>query len=110
MKNFFRVLFYVVGGSVILSSCSLFGGKGGKPTASNPGQTSSATGLAYNDEDAGGFMVKPFRAKDVLIMLDVALYLHQNRLPERKENALAKNVLPVKLPPEFGDLNRLCLG
>src|ERR687889_1012759 len=27
-----------------------------------------------------GFMVKPFRAKDVLIMLDVALYLHKQRL------------------------------
>ena len=27
-----------------------------------------------------GFMVKPFRAKDVLIMLDVALYLHHKKL------------------------------
>ena len=31
-----------------------------------------------------GFMVKPFRSKDVLIMLDVAFYLHQNRLKEQK--------------------------
>ena len=30
-----------------------------------------------------GFMVKPFRAKDVLIMLDVALYLHKNRQTEK---------------------------
>jgi formylglycine-generating enzyme len=53
MKYSFRVLLYVVGGSVALSACSLFGGGGGKPNAQNPGQMSSATGLAYNDEDAG---------------------------------------------------------
>jgi sulfatase modifying factor 1 len=60
MKYSFRVLLYVVGGSVALSACSLFGGGGGKPNAQNPGQMSSATGLAYNDEDAGGFMVNPY--------------------------------------------------
>ena len=59
MNYSFRVLLWVVGGSVALSSCSLFGGGGGKPTASNPGQVSTATGLAFNDEDAGGFMVNP---------------------------------------------------
>ena len=63
MKYSFRVLLYVVGGSVALSACSLFGGKGGKPTASNPGQMSSATGLAYNDEDQGGFMVNPYEGQ-----------------------------------------------
>src|ERR1041384_1240815 len=60
MKYSLRALVYVVGGSVALSACSLFGGGGGKPNASNPGQMSSATGLAYNDEDAGGFMVNPY--------------------------------------------------
>lgn len=51
-----------------------------------------------------GFMVKPFRAKDVLIMLDVALYLHQNRLQEKTRLATPKNALPVQLPAEFGAL------
>src|SRR5688572_26777437 len=63
MKYSFKVVLYVLVGSVVLSACSLFGGKGGKPTASNPGQLSNATGLAFNDEDAGGFMVKPFRGQ-----------------------------------------------
>src|SRR5688572_22745978 len=57
-----RVLLYVVGGSVALSACSLFGG-GGKPTASNPGQLSTATGLDYNDEDGGGFMVNAYEGQ-----------------------------------------------
>ncbi len=51
-----------------------------------------------------GFMVKPFRAKDVLIMLDVALYLHQHRLPEIKKNIPSQKSLPVQLPPEFKNL------
>lgn len=63
MKYSLRVLLYVIGGSVALSSCSLFGGKGGKPIAQNPGQNSSATGLTYNDEDQGGFMVKPYEGQ-----------------------------------------------
>jgi sulfatase modifying factor 1 len=56
-------LFFLVGGSVILASCSLFGGGGGKPTATNPGQLSTATGLTYNDEDAGGFAVTEFEGQ-----------------------------------------------
>jgi sulfatase modifying factor 1 len=56
-------LFFLAGGSVILASCSLFGGGGGKPTATNPGQMSTATGLAYNDEDAGGFAVNEFEGQ-----------------------------------------------
>jgi len=56
-------LFFLAGGSVILASCSLFGGGGGKPTATNPGQMSTATGLAYNDEDAGGFTVTEFEGQ-----------------------------------------------
>ena len=63
MRYSFRILLYVVGGSVLLSACSLFGGKGRKPTAQNPGQVSTATGLAYNDEDQGGFMVNPYEGQ-----------------------------------------------
>lgn len=50
-----------------------------------------------------GFMVKPFRAKDVLIMLDVALYLHKNRQAE-KVNIASQKARPVSLPPQFSDL------
>lgn len=63
MKYSFKVVLYVLSGSVVLSACSLFGGKGGKPTAQNPGQVSTATGLAYNDEDQGGFMVNPYEGQ-----------------------------------------------
>lgn len=51
-----------------------------------------------------GFMVKPFRAKDVLIMLDVALYLHQQRLPGKKDILSSQRSVPVVLPPEFGHM------
>jgi two-component system, NtrC family, response regulator HydG len=51
-----------------------------------------------------GFMVKPFRAKDVLIMLDVALYLHKNRVPEKINTPSSQKIPPVVLPPEFGNL------
>jgi two-component system response regulator HydG len=51
-----------------------------------------------------GFMVKPFRAKDVLIMLDVALYLHKNRLSEKINIPLSQRSEPVVLPPEFSHL------
>lgn len=51
-----------------------------------------------------GFMVKPFRAKDVLIMLDVALYLHKNRLPEKAVIPSAKKQTPFIIPPEFSQL------
>jgi formylglycine-generating enzyme len=61
--KYVRGLFFLVGGSMIIASCSLFGNRGGKPTATNPGQMSTATGLAYNDDDAGGFQVKPFEGQ-----------------------------------------------
>jgi DNA-binding NtrC family response regulator len=51
-----------------------------------------------------GFMVKPFRAKDVLIMLDVALYLHKNRQPENITTPSLQKTAPVVLPPEFSQL------
>jgi gliding motility-associated lipoprotein GldJ len=61
--KYVRGLLFIVGGSMIIASCSLLGGGGGKPTATNPGQMSTATGLAFNDEDAGGFEVKPFEGQ-----------------------------------------------
>jgi two-component system response regulator HydG len=51
-----------------------------------------------------GFMVKPFRAKDVLIMIDVALYLHKNRLSENLTIPSSQKSVPVVLPPEFSHL------
>ncbi len=61
--KYVKGLLFIVGGSTIIASCSLLGGGGGKPTATNPGQMSTATGLAYNDEDAGGFEVNPFEGQ-----------------------------------------------
>jgi formylglycine-generating enzyme len=63
MKNYLKALSVLVVGSIALSACSLFGRGGGKPTAQNPGQVSSATGLAFNDEAGGGFMVNPFEGQ-----------------------------------------------
>lgn len=51
-----------------------------------------------------GFMVKPFRSKDVLIMLDVAFYLHQHRLTDRIESLTEPRGVPFELPPEFQSL------
>lgn len=51
-----------------------------------------------------GFMVKPFRAKDVLIMLDVALYLHKNRIATESNTFSSQTSVPVVLPPEFSHL------
>ena len=51
-----------------------------------------------------GFMVKPFRAKDVLIMLDVALYLHKNRQAEKITTPSLDKTTPIVLPPEFNRL------
>jgi len=51
-----------------------------------------------------GFMVKPFRAKDVLIMLDVALYLHKHRPSEKNSIPSTQKVAPVVLPPEFSNI------
>src|SRR5579859_4171434 len=41
-----------------------------------------------------GFLVKPFREKDVLVMLEVASYLHQQ---EKEQN---KNKTASELPPQ----------
>lgn len=44
-----------------------------------------------------GFMVKPFREKDVLVALDIAIYRHENNLENKliKEVALQAEVLQV---------------
>lgn len=56
-----RSLFLVVGLSTILSSCFL-ANRGGKPTAQNPGQLSTATGLEYDlsEEGDGRFQVAQY--------------------------------------------------
>jgi DNA-binding NtrC family response regulator len=51
-----------------------------------------------------GFMVKPFRARDVLIMLDVALYLHKNRQAEKINIPSSAAGTTIVLPPEFSNL------
>ncbi|MET3981816.1 CheY-like chemotaxis protein [Mucilaginibacter sp. UYP25] len=50
-----------------------------------------------------GFLVKPFRAKDVLVMLDVAWYLHQHSQDEAKikSRAIKNGALPS------GELNKI---
>lgn len=51
-----------------------------------------------------GFMVKPFRAKDVLIMLDVALYLHKNRPDEKIAIFQSPKSETTELPSGFSHL------
>ncbi len=63
MKNTLKALSFLIVGSLLFTACSLIGGRGGKPTAQNPGQLSTATGLAYNDEAGGGFMVNEFKGQ-----------------------------------------------
>ncbi len=58
MKTCVRLL-SIFAGAAVLSACF----KGGPPTATNPGQVSTATGLAYNKEDEGGYMVNPFKGQ-----------------------------------------------
>ncbi len=57
--GFVKSALLVVGGSMLLTSCFLGGGSG-RPTSSHPGAMSTATGLAYNDEDNNGFEVNPY--------------------------------------------------
>ncbi|MBS1682310.1 MAG: gliding motility lipoprotein GldJ [Bacteroidetes bacterium] len=56
-----QTFFYLVGLSLVVSSCFLR--KGGKPTAQNPGQLSTATGLAYTNDPAEGFAVMPYSSQ-----------------------------------------------
>ena len=61
--KYFKGLLFLVGTCFLITSCSLFGKRGGKPIATNPGQISTATGMAYNDEENGGFVVKAFEGQ-----------------------------------------------
>ncbi|MBX2944472.1 MAG: gliding motility lipoprotein GldJ [Cyclobacteriaceae bacterium] len=63
MNNYLKALLFLAISSVVLSACSLFGRGGGKPTAQNPGQVSTATGLRFNNEDEGGFMVNAYKGQ-----------------------------------------------
>jgi len=58
LKSFFK---FLVGLSLVVSSCFLR--KGGKPTAQNPGQLSTATGLKYTNDPAEGFAVMPYSSQ-----------------------------------------------
>lgn len=53
-----------------------------------------------------GFMVKPFRSKDVLIMLDIAFYLHQCRFEDSNgpitQHAISKAEIPIELKNLIG--------
>jgi len=51
-----------------------------------------------------GFLVKPFREKDVVVMLDIAWYLHQQngQIPEKRDV-----ISGVKPAPEDNDLKRI---
>lgn len=61
--KYLKSLLLLVALSAILSSCSLFGNKGGKPTAQNPGQLSTATGLRYTRDAAEGFPVNEYSSQ-----------------------------------------------
>lgn len=61
--KYLKSLLFLVALSAILSSCSLFGNKGGKPTAQNPGQLSTATGLRYTRDAAEGFPVNEYNSQ-----------------------------------------------
>lgn len=63
MNNYLKALLFLAISSVALSACSLFGKGGGKPTAQNPGQVSTATGLRFNNDDEGGFMVNAYKGQ-----------------------------------------------
>lgn len=52
----------LVGLSFVVSSCFLLN-KGGKPTAQNPGQVSTATGLRYTNDPAEGYAITPYNSQ-----------------------------------------------
>ena len=56
-----KTFLILVGLSLVVSSCFLR--KGGKPTAQNPGQLSTATGLRYTRDPAEGFAVMPYSSQ-----------------------------------------------
>ena len=58
--RFFNVVLLFVGSSLLYTSCGFFGGGGGRPTSIAPGQASTATGIAYNEDSS--FQVRDFEA------------------------------------------------
>ena len=64
--KYLKGLLFLVGLSFFISSCSLFGNKGGKPNAQNPGAVSTATGLRYTNDPTEGFEVKDYDSQPVL--------------------------------------------
>ena len=58
ISPFAKSLIAFMGGAAILASC---GGGTGHPTSTVPGGASTATGLAYNEED--GFQVNPYQGQ-----------------------------------------------
>lgn len=56
-----------------------------------------------------GFLVKPFRQKDVLIMLDVAWYLHKQKKEQLSVNT-GQQTLAVSNRPQTGDNATILLG
>ncbi len=54
--NFYKYLSAVIVGACLLSACSK-----GRPTSTDPGKASSATGIAYNQDEAG-FQVADYEA------------------------------------------------
>lgn len=59
--KYFKSLLFLVGLSLTVSSCFLR--QGGKPTAQDPGQISTATGLRYTRDAAEGFAVMPYNSQ-----------------------------------------------
>jgi formylglycine-generating enzyme len=54
--------FILLGLSFLVSSCFLLN-KSSKPTAQNPGQTSTATGLKYTNDPTEGFAISPYNSQ-----------------------------------------------
>jgi len=55
--RFINVVLLLAGGSILLSSC----GQGGRPSSINPGNLSTATGIAYNEDSS--FQVRDFEGQ-----------------------------------------------
>lgn len=61
--KYFKGLLVFAGLTFFITSCSLFSRKGGKPTAQNPGQLSTATGLKYTQDPTEGFPVSRYASQ-----------------------------------------------
>ena len=61
--KYLKGIIFLVGLAFFISSCSLLGNKGGKPTAQNPGAVSTATGLKYTNDKTEGFEVSEYNSQ-----------------------------------------------